>query len=213
MLGNQLIVYGWYIYISVHIHVYSNMSSGDTLQWEDTLWPGETCSEPMPIFTMLTNLQWTGHTIEVTPEPRFHCNMCSKSVPTWQVSPRHRYISMLKVYFGSQKMQFRHPNLDILVSPRHRFYCMHFVWFSESHRVTCDEAGIQRRVVINPPHMENHTKCIFSLTLHSQLFSIWGKVRSMREEPWMILLLHVIFWAQLPPPPLPPSNSMYVPYY
>ena len=30
----------------------------------------------------------------------------------------------VKVYFGSQKMQFRHPNLDILVSPRHRFYCI-----------------------------------------------------------------------------------------
>ena len=27
---------------------------------------------------------------------------------------------------GAQKMQFRHPNLDILVSPRHRFYCITF---------------------------------------------------------------------------------------
>ena len=29
-----------------------------------------------------------------------------------------------------------------------------------------DEGGIRRRVVRNPSHMENHTKCIFSHTLH-----------------------------------------------
>ena len=34
-----------------------------------------------------------------------------------------------KVYVGLQKMQFRHPNLDILVSPRHRFYCMWLNWW------------------------------------------------------------------------------------
>ena len=32
----------------------------------------------------------------------------SKSVPLWQVSPHCRYISMLKVQFGLQKMQYRY---------------------------------------------------------------------------------------------------------
>ena len=30
------------------------------------------------------------------------------------------------------------------------------------------EVGIRRRVVRNPYHMENHTKCIFSHILHSK---------------------------------------------
>ena len=33
-------------------------------------------------------------------------------------------------------------------------------------RVACDEDGIWRPVVRNPSHMKNHTKCIFSHTLH-----------------------------------------------
>ena len=33
-------------------------------------------------------------------------------------------------------------------------------------RVACDEGEIRRQVVRNPSHMENHTKCIFSHTLH-----------------------------------------------
>ena len=33
-------------------------------------------------------------------------------------------------------------------------------------RVACDDRGILRRVVRNPSHMENHTKCIFSHILH-----------------------------------------------
>ena len=52
-------------------------------------------------------------------------------------------------------------------------YDMHFVWFSMWHgffspRVSESrptyESGIWRRVVRNPSHMENHTKCIFSHT-------------------------------------------------
>ena len=38
------------------------------------------------------------------------------------VSPRHRYISMLKYVLVHRKCDLDHPNLDILVSPRHRFY-------------------------------------------------------------------------------------------
>ena len=34
-----------------------------------------------------------------------------------------------------------------------------------------DEGGIRRRVVRNPSHMENHTKCIFSHTLHLRHFN------------------------------------------
>ena len=37
---------------------------------------------------------------------------------------------------------------------------------SNPARVACDESGIRREVVRNPSHMENHTKCIFSHTLH-----------------------------------------------
>ena len=55
----------------------------------------------------------------VKPVTRGHLKKCPymTGVPSSQVHFN------VKVYFGSQKMQFRHPNLDILVSPRHRFYC------------------------------------------------------------------------------------------
>ena len=53
------------------------------------------------------------------PVTRGHLKKCPymTGVPSSQVHFN------VKVYFGSQKMQFRHPNFDILVSPRHRFYC------------------------------------------------------------------------------------------
>ena len=59
-----------------------------------------------------------GHTVK--PVTRGHLKKCPymTGVPSSQVHFN------VKVYFGSQKMQFRHPNLDILVSPRHRFYCI-----------------------------------------------------------------------------------------
>ena len=55
----------------------------------------------------------------VKPVTRGHLKKCPymTGVPSSQVHFN------VKVYFGSQKMQFRHPNLDILVSPCHRFYC------------------------------------------------------------------------------------------
>ena len=58
--------------------------------------------------------------ITVKPVTRGHLKKCPymTGVPSSQVHFN------VKVYFGSQKMQFRHPNLDILVSPRHRFYCI-----------------------------------------------------------------------------------------
>ena len=59
----------------------------------------------------------------VKPVTRGHLKKCPymTGVPSSQVHFN------VKVYFGSQKMQFRHPNLEILVSPRHRFYC---IWYT-----------------------------------------------------------------------------------
>ena len=62
--------------------------------------------------------------ITVKPVMRGHLKKCPymTGVPSSQVHFN------VKVYFGSQKMWFRHSNLDILVSPRHRFYCIDILW-------------------------------------------------------------------------------------
>ena len=63
--------------------------------------------------------------ITVKPVTKGHLKKCPHmtGVPSSQVHFN------VKVYFGSQKMRFRHPNLDILVSPRHRFYCIDHMLF------------------------------------------------------------------------------------
>ena len=73
------------------------------------------------LFVMITfhGINHNKYTCTVKPAMRGHLKKCPymTGVPSSQVHFN------VKVYFGSQKMQFRHPNLDILVSPRHRFYC------------------------------------------------------------------------------------------
>ena len=63
-------------------------------------------------------LKCNGYTVK--PVTSGHLKKC----PYMTGVPSSQLHFNVKVYFGSQKMRFRHPNLDILVSPRHRFYCI-----------------------------------------------------------------------------------------
>ena len=92
----------------------------------------------------------------------------------------HRTLILPPSHYTDHRTLILPPSLysdhrTLILPPSHGYaFCMVFhvrwIFLTTSLRIPpesrSDEGGIRRRVVRNPSHMENHTKCIFSHTLH-----------------------------------------------